>query len=341
MRKRTGTRSDGLAYRIGRLTLPGLVTNSYPTAHHYRPYLVECTATVNDTEKYATYTRDSLMGLDYAVSRYYSSQWGRFLSPDPSARSIALQDPGTWNRLVYVSNDPINEFDPQGLEGGSPPCDCCWWPGPRPGPTGPMPCFQVAPGVAVGPIGRPCGPPRGGGVGGTDARINGELHDAYNFAEWLLANSPDCARLMGQGTVANGATVTAAEVLTDLMSGTTYGSITVGPIPLGSSNLIVNASTTLETIASQSGATQIGALITINDGQGDYVSGDPKQQAVTLLHELGHAMNGTFGPGTSGITTDSISGNGPSLSHQNIETVEVACINLFSPPPPVLLGGRQ
>ena len=32
----------------------------------------------NDIEKYATYTRDGLTGLDYAVNRYYSSQWGRF-----------------------------------------------------------------------------------------------------------------------------------------------------------------------------------------------------------------------------------------------------------------------
>ena len=47
------------------------------------PYGVEYTATANDREKYATYTRDSVTGLDYAMNRYYSSQWGRFLSPDP------------------------------------------------------------------------------------------------------------------------------------------------------------------------------------------------------------------------------------------------------------------
>jgi RHS repeat-associated protein len=49
------------------------------------PYGVEYTATTNDREKYATYTRDSVSGLDYAANRYYWSQWGRFLSPDPEA----------------------------------------------------------------------------------------------------------------------------------------------------------------------------------------------------------------------------------------------------------------
>ena len=53
------------------------------------PYGVEYTTTANDREKYATYTRDSVTGLDYAMNRYYSSQWGRFLSPDPYGGSAS------------------------------------------------------------------------------------------------------------------------------------------------------------------------------------------------------------------------------------------------------------
>jgi hypothetical protein len=34
------------------------------------PYGVEYTVTANDREKYATYTRDSADGLDYAMNRY-------------------------------------------------------------------------------------------------------------------------------------------------------------------------------------------------------------------------------------------------------------------------------
>jgi RHS repeat-associated protein len=79
------------------------------------PYGVEYTTTANDREKYATYTRDSVSGLDYAANRYYWSQWGRFLSPDPYANSAGLGDPGSWNRYAYTRNDPSNRLDAGGL----------------------------------------------------------------------------------------------------------------------------------------------------------------------------------------------------------------------------------
>ena len=80
------------------------------------PYGKEYTTTANDREKYATYTRDSVSGLDYAANRYYWSQWGRFLSPDPYANSAGLGDPGSWNRYAYTRNDPANRLDPTGLQ---------------------------------------------------------------------------------------------------------------------------------------------------------------------------------------------------------------------------------
>ena len=42
------------------------------------PYGVEYSATANDREKYATYTRDSVTGLDYAMNRYYTSRGAGF-----------------------------------------------------------------------------------------------------------------------------------------------------------------------------------------------------------------------------------------------------------------------
>jgi RHS repeat-associated protein len=84
------------------------------------PCGVEYTATVNDREKYATYTRDSATGLDYAMNRYYSSQWGRFLSPDPRRRSVSPRNPQSWNRYAYMLSDPVNGNDPSGMGG---PCD--------------------------------------------------------------------------------------------------------------------------------------------------------------------------------------------------------------------------
>ena len=79
------------------------------------PYGVEYTATANDREKYATYTRDGVTGLDYAVNRYYSSQWGRFMSPDSYSGSVSLGNPQSWNRYAYVGGDPVNGNDPFGL----------------------------------------------------------------------------------------------------------------------------------------------------------------------------------------------------------------------------------
>jgi RHS repeat-associated protein len=85
----------------------------------YYPFGVEYSATANDTEKYATYTRDSVTGLDYAMNRYYSSIWGCFLSPDPYRANNGgpgdPADPQSWNRYAYVEGDPVNSNDSSGL----------------------------------------------------------------------------------------------------------------------------------------------------------------------------------------------------------------------------------
>ena len=65
-------------------------------------------------EKFATYYRDP-SGLDYADQRYYASNTGRFLTPDPYRASGGPADPGSWNRYAYVQGDPVNFHDPRGL----------------------------------------------------------------------------------------------------------------------------------------------------------------------------------------------------------------------------------
>jgi len=67
------------------------------------------------TDRFATYFRDSNTGLDYAMNRYYGSNLGRFLTPDPFGGSANAADPKSWNRYAYVGNDPINRNDPAGL----------------------------------------------------------------------------------------------------------------------------------------------------------------------------------------------------------------------------------
>ncbi len=86
----------------------------------YYPYGEERTGVTppnppNDQEKFASYTRDSATGLDYADQRYYDNLIGRFMKPDPFGGSANPLSPQSWNRYAYVGNDPANNFDPNGL----------------------------------------------------------------------------------------------------------------------------------------------------------------------------------------------------------------------------------
>jgi RHS repeat-associated protein len=80
----------------------------------YYPYGEERDATNNDTQKFATYTRDRATSLDYANARYYSSQIARFTTADPYQSSGGPADPPSWNRYAYVQGDPVNANDPTG-----------------------------------------------------------------------------------------------------------------------------------------------------------------------------------------------------------------------------------
>ncbi len=57
--------------------------------------------------------RDSESGLDNFGARYDSSQYGRFMSPDPLGGSLV--DPQTLNKYSYVRNNPLTLTDPTGL----------------------------------------------------------------------------------------------------------------------------------------------------------------------------------------------------------------------------------
>jgi RHS repeat-associated protein len=121
----------------------------------YYPYGEELTVkNPQDREKFATYTRESATGLDYANQRYYSSAYGRFLTPDRyRAASSGNQTPGDWNRYAYVTGNPISLFDPHGMYGCDPDDPSCepgcdlitdptCWSDPLPEPGGPI---EIAP----------------------------------------------------------------------------------------------------------------------------------------------------------------------------------------------------
>src|SRR6202171_3404992 len=57
--------------------------------------------------------RDSESDNDYALARFYINRFGRFSCVDPLEGKPA--DPQSWNRYVYVRDDPINMTDPSGM----------------------------------------------------------------------------------------------------------------------------------------------------------------------------------------------------------------------------------
>lgn len=59
--------------------------------------------------------RDAETGLDYFVARYYGSNLGRFMTPDPQfVQSRMFGDPQSWNLYGYVRNNPLRFIDPTG-----------------------------------------------------------------------------------------------------------------------------------------------------------------------------------------------------------------------------------
>jgi RHS repeat-associated protein len=102
---------------LGSITSTSVLQDRMGSVGKYHPYGEEIgTPTANDREKFATYTRDSATGLDYADQRWHGPGSGRFLSADPYQASGGAGDPGSWNRYGYVGGDPANHNDPSGLD---------------------------------------------------------------------------------------------------------------------------------------------------------------------------------------------------------------------------------
>jgi RHS repeat-associated protein len=69
--------------------------------------------------KFTGKERDSETGNDYFGARYYASNFGRFVSPDPLGGN--LTNPQSLNRYTYVRNNPLGLTDPTGLSPNLPP----------------------------------------------------------------------------------------------------------------------------------------------------------------------------------------------------------------------------
>jgi len=63
--------------------------------------------------RYTAKERDNESGNDYFGARYYGSNGGRMLSPDPLGGS--LLNPQSLNKYAYAFNNPLTNTDPTGL----------------------------------------------------------------------------------------------------------------------------------------------------------------------------------------------------------------------------------
>jgi RHS repeat-associated protein len=66
-------------------------------------------------QKFTGYQKDTETGLDFAEARMYNNAHGRFTAVDPLMASGKSANPQTFNRFIYVGNNPIISTDPSGL----------------------------------------------------------------------------------------------------------------------------------------------------------------------------------------------------------------------------------
>lgn len=66
-------------------------------------------------QKFTTYERDAETDLDFAQARMYIKNLGRFNSPDPLLSSGRINQAQSWNRYIYVLNNPYKFTDPTGF----------------------------------------------------------------------------------------------------------------------------------------------------------------------------------------------------------------------------------
>jgi len=80
--------------------------------------IYDCTANfVHFAYKFIGKERDTESGNDYFGARYYSSNMGRFTSPDPTFLNIRkVFNPQRWNLYSYGLNNPLSNVDPDGNE---------------------------------------------------------------------------------------------------------------------------------------------------------------------------------------------------------------------------------
>jgi len=104
-------------YHNDHLGSVNVITNSSGTRvqlNEYDPWgqVPRSEGTIDPTHRFTGQMLDPETGLYYYGGRYYDSEIGRFISPDPFVQDP--YDPQNLNRYSYVINNPQNYIDPDG-----------------------------------------------------------------------------------------------------------------------------------------------------------------------------------------------------------------------------------
>jgi RHS repeat-associated protein len=317
-----------------------LGTNRANGARFY-PYGEEITNTSNDREKFATYTRDSHTGLDYADQRFYASTYGRFLTADPARNSAGPSDPGSWNRYAYTRGDPVNRFDPGGTcdimisgwgfnDGWFPYASCDASLGPDFNPSAYAECLATfACARKLGGGGGVVGYEGGGGIvtvtnasrtGVNEAVIERRMTDLEDnidpgCASWLFGNQPsgDIASITNEaitnGSVGHG-------ILTNSVPNSVTNAVTGAPNALG-----------LAIIINDNGAFFNSAVTTDNT---KLAGGTQQAQIFLLLHEYAHLLGAPgFQDDANPNATNATNAANNATNNTTIEQKCQTTINMF------------
>ena len=109
---------DWLGTERMRTTYSGGVEGSF-TSLPFGDGLATVSGSDTDANHYATLDHDYESDTEHAQFRQYSSAQGRWLSPDPYSGSYDFSNPQSFDRYVYVMNNPLGLSDPSGKE-------CVW-----------------------------------------------------------------------------------------------------------------------------------------------------------------------------------------------------------------------
>jgi RHS repeat-associated protein len=103
-------------YFADRIGSSRVVTNASGTILadcDYFPYGgTACSPSSTNNYLFTGKERDSESGLDNFGARYDSSQYGRFMTPDPGNAGAVSTNPQSWNMYSYVMNNPLRFTDP-------------------------------------------------------------------------------------------------------------------------------------------------------------------------------------------------------------------------------------